>query len=159
MTQKISLLILALTMLGAGCTSTTQPVTQNVPTRQEITEVVVGKKTVKVELRNDDAGRAQGLSGRATLSADTGMLFDFTDTSTRIPGFWMKEMLFDIDIIWISQNKITAINRSVPKPAEGVTLDQLPVYYPPGEIDYVLEVPAGWSQKNKIEIGELVQFK
>lgn len=159
MKQKISVLILALTMLAAGCTSTNQPVSVNMPKQQNITEVTVGKKKVIVELRDDDGGRAQGLSGRQNLAPDTGMLFDFTNTSTRIPGFWMKEMLFDIDIIWISQNKITAINRSVAKPREGASLDQLPVYYPPGEIDYVLEVPSGWSQKNKIEIGELVQFK
>lgn len=159
MSKKIIWLPLVLTFISAGCHSSTNTTTSLPQKQVAITSVMIGKKTVKVEVMDTDEKRSQGLSGRTALPDGQGLLFDFTNVDNRLPGFWMKEMLFDIDILWIADNKVIAINRNVPKPDPNIPLRQLPVYYPPAEVDYVLEVPAGFSERNKIEIGELAKFR
>ena len=67
----------------------------------------------------------------------------------------MKDMRISIDIIWIGNGKIIGIEHDVPLPPEDA---DLPVYYPPTEISHVLEVPAGWSKKNNIVVGETVSL-
>lgn len=159
MKMKFMSATLAVLLLASGCATAKQQDTKNITKQVGITSVTISKKTVAVEVMDNDEKRERGLSGRAHLSPDSGMLFDFTSSSDRLPAFWMKDMLFDIDILWIKNGKVIAINRSVPKPAPNTPLNQLRSYLPPSEIDYVLEVNSGWSVKNKIEIGELVTFK
>ncbi|HEX3096056.1 MAG TPA: DUF192 domain-containing protein [Patescibacteria group bacterium] len=112
--------------------------------------IKVGNLNLNVDVASDDASREQGLSGREKLDDGTGMLFDFTNTDFQKPGFWMKEMNFSIDIIWIHNGKVIGIQANAPLPPQD---GDLPVYYPPSDINYVLEVPAGWSAKNKITVG------
>ncbi|MDP2651407.1 MAG: DUF192 domain-containing protein, partial [bacterium] len=80
-----------------------------------------------------------------------GMLFVFNTPG--IYPFWMKEMNFDIDIIWISEERVViGIERSV-----------FPESYPeavvpPAPIMYVLELPSDSAQRNGVDIGESVYF-
>jgi uncharacterized protein len=83
---------------------------------------------VSVEVARTPAARARGLSGHAPLGEDEGMLFLF-DEADRY-GFWMKDMLFPIDIIWIR---------------DGVVDGALPSYAPREPADTVLEVRAGFA--------------
>lgn len=117
--------------------------------------ITVGKKTIYVQIVTAPAEMSQGLSGRQALNPDQGMLFDFK--SSQRPGFWMKEMNFDLDFIWISQNKIIGITQNVPRPAAADS--NLPVYYPPGNVDMVLEVNSGWAEKNGVKVGDFVALK
>lgn len=116
-------------------------------------KVLLANQEVEAEVADNDASREQGLSGRKELLEGQGMLFDFTNTDFKKPGFWMKDMLINIDIIWINNGKIVGIESNVPLPPED---DDLPVYYPPSEVTHVLEVPAGWSTKNNVVVGESV---
>ena len=65
-------------------------------------------------------------------------------------------MLFPIDIIWIQDNYIIAIEKNVPIP----TGDQqnIPQYRSPQPVNYVLEVNAGFTDKTNIAIGNEVDF-
>ena len=54
-------------------------------------------KRLNLEVRDDEIGRVQGLSGRSSLSESSAMLFVFDIESDRY-CFWMKDMKFDIDI-------------------------------------------------------------
>jgi uncharacterized membrane protein (UPF0127 family) len=119
------------------------------PTKQ----IKVENLDLTVEVADTDASREQGLSGRSQLADGTGMLFDFTNTGFTKPGFWMKDMLIPIDIIWINKDKIIGVEANAPLPPED---DDLPVYYPASEITHVLEVPAGWFKKNNLKIGDTV---
>jgi uncharacterized protein len=118
-------------------------------------KITVANQELTVEVADTDASRTQGLSDREKLDEGTGMLFDFTNTDFKKPGFWMKDMRISIDIIWIGNGKIIGIEHDVPLPPEDA---DLPVYYPPTEISHVLEVPAGWSKKNNIVVGETVSL-
>ena len=114
-------------------------------------EVMLGGKTFSVEIADNNISRTRGLSGHAPLSAYGGMIFIFQKADTY--GFWMKDMLFPLDIIWIDSNfKINHIESSLspqtyPK-----------VFYPEGKSLYVLEVSAGQANSLNLEVGDSVKF-
>ncbi len=116
--------------------------------------IKVNDRSVDVEVADTDDSRKLGLSGRDKLDEGKGLLFDFTNTDFKRPGFWMKDMNFSIDIIWIKDGKVIDIKNDAPLPPD----DNLPVYYPPSEVSHVLEVPAGWSAKNNITAGSTVSL-
>lgn len=158
MKKKIFLLTLTLStlLLGVGCIKQNE-YTQNADSDYK-TPIQVGSKKLFVQIANTNALRQQGLSGKTELQQDHGMLFDFTNTNDTRPSFWMKEMQFAIDIIWINDNKIIGITKSVPAPSAGTTDYELKTYPPPGDISFVLEVNAGWSDKNNITVGDELKF-
>lgn len=121
------------------------------------TTITVGGKTVNVEVAKTEATRELGLGGRTSLAADAGMLFVF-DSKGISPGFWMKGMLFPLDIIWISGGKIVAIDKNIQAPAAGTPDENLVIYNAGVPIDYVLEVNAGYSANNGVKVGTLVDL-
>lgn len=151
---------LAITLMAFGCNPqnpSQQNSNPNLP--NQIKSAKLGTGTVNVEIANTDAMRSQGLSGRPALPENNGMLFDFTRSSQKKPSFWMKNMFIPLDIIWIRGGKVIGIAKNAPPPKAGATDSNLPVYSPPGEIDYVLEVNAGWSDKHKVSTGTQVIFQ
>lgn len=130
-------------------TSSTPTITENnLPPIQP--SLLLGTSTVlKIELATTSEARERGLSGRDSLAPDTGLLFIFPESA--LYGFWMKEMNFSIDIIWLNEAgevvEITkeALPESYPK-----------AFYPPEPVKYVLEVNAGYADENKIEIGDIL---
>lgn len=122
------------------------------PTTKSLT---IKNKVLSVEIADTDELRAKGLSGRTSLDEDKGMLFLF-NTKKVTPGFWMKDMLMPIDIIWITDGKVSKIDANVQPPKAGVSENRLPVYTPSAPIDYVLEVKAGFSQKFSVKVGDSV---
>jgi len=64
--------------------------------------VHIAGQDIKVDLALTEAQREQGLSGRQSLNENEGMLFVF-DSPGNYP-FWMKDMNFPIDIIWLSED-------------------------------------------------------
>lgn len=135
---------------------TTSPALQNTQKQTDAT-ITIGTATLAAEIAITPQQQAQGLSNRDWLADNTGMLFDFTNSYNKQPSFWMKDMRFSIDIIWISQGTIVHIDTNVPVPA--TTHPTLQTYSPPGSIDYVLEVNAGFSQVHNINIGDQVIIK
>ena len=81
------------------------------------------------------------------------MLFFFPESAKA--AFWMKNVKFPIDIIWIENNKVVGIEKNV-QPQPGVADSDLALYYSPGLIRHVLEVNAGFSDSNGIENGDEV---
>ena len=118
-------------------------------TTQETKQVTIGSKTFLVELATINEQQTAGLSNRISLPQNQGMLFVFSP-ATNI-SFWMKDMKFGIDIIWIKDGKVTQINKGVPAPAENVSAQDLETYSTDKPVDYVLEVNAG--EADEIEVG------
>ncbi len=88
------------------------------------------------EVVTDPAAQERGLGGRTDVPADYGMLFVFPQDDT--VGFWMKDMLVPIDIIWLSDTgTILGIDADV------ATSTYPNVFYPPEPVKYVLETRAG----------------
>jgi len=108
--------------------------------------------TVEVARTADE--KARGLSGRRGLAEGAGMLFVFDEPLT--PSFWMPEMQFDLDIIWIRDDAIVDISARVPHPNPGTPLAQLPTYSPRAPVTHVLEMPAGWVEQHRVAAGDKV---
>ena len=106
--------------------------------------VTIGEKTIKVTVAKTKEERSKGLSGTTSLEENNGMLFVFDPEAS--PTFWMKDMLISIDIIWISDGKVVKIDKNVQIDSK--------TYNPGQPIDYVLEVNAGFSDKNNIKVGD-----
>ncbi len=101
-----------------------------------------------VEVAQTPAEQSRGLSGHAPLAPDEGMLFPFPAGSQ--PGFWMKDMLFPIDIVWIADGRVIGfVERAVPDDTSGRA-----VYYPPSAITDVLEVSAGTVARLGMQVGD-----
>ena len=102
--------------------------------------------------------RAQGLSGRANLATGTGMLFVYENEVS--PPFWMKEMRFPLDMVWIdAQCTVADITHDVPPPAPGQALDDLLTYAPSVPVQYVLEINAGEAISAGLRRGDPVEFQ
>ncbi|MDP1719086.1 MAG: DUF192 domain-containing protein [bacterium] len=104
-----------------------------------------------VEVADTSAARSQGLSDREQLAENQGMLFVFPVPA--IYPFWMKDMKFPIDIIWIRGNKVIGVADNAAVPG-GATL---PIYSPPGLMDKVLEVGVGVAAKLGIKEGTIIK--
>ena len=100
--------------------------------------LTVAGTTLPVEVADDALERSRGLSGRASLQSNTGMLFLFEEP--QLVSFWMKDMNFALDFLWIRDGVVVDITEHVPAPTE----DDLPTYAPNQPVDMVLEVNAGW---------------
>lgn len=110
-------------------------------------KVSVGECEFRLEFVSDDESRRAGLSNRDNLCDECGMLFEFSDKEKLT--FWMKDMRFDLDIIWISDNKVIGIEKNVSKDLKGTVSS-------PDLADKVLEINAGKSDEcNIIEGSEL----
>lgn len=113
----------------------------------------VGLLTVEVVVSNGAIER--GLSGRSAVSAD-GLLFVMPERS--IPRFWMKAMLFDLDIVWIDDSTIVDITTNVPAPDPKTPLSDLPVYSPTQPVTRVLEIPSGQVQQYNLQVGDILEM-
>ncbi len=108
---------------------------------------------LQVEVVATPEKMALGLSGRDQIGSD-GMLFIFAEK--RPLSFWMKEMRFPLDMVWIADNQVIEITRNVPIPEPGTPLSQLPRYSPQKPADMVLEIPAGKAKELGIDSGSTV---
>lgn len=101
-----------------------------------------------VELAQTPKQWETGLSHRQTLGEIGGMLFIFP--REHIPLFWMKDMAFPIDMIWVASGKVVDITSRAPVE----TGDKLPTYSPSVPVTMVLETRAGWALENNITVGD-----
>ncbi len=110
--------------------------------------VIVGTETFDVEKAITSDEKTRGLSNRPSLAKNSGLLFIFEPAQEQ--SFWMREMKFNIDIVWIADDTVVGIERNVPMPLPNTKLSELPLYQPPTAVDYVLEVNAGAADEIKI---------
>jgi len=114
-------------------------------------EVVIdGRVTINVEVARSSQAQTRGLGGRPSLKKGTGMAFPYNGPGLR--GIWMKAMLIPIDILWIREGRIVAIEANVPPPSLN---GELAVFS--HVADLVLEVPAGYAKEMEIRVGQSVR--
>lgn len=117
----------------------------------------IGNKSINVVVANNADARSKGLGGVTSMPSDQGMLFVF-ESKKITPSFWMKGMKIPLDIIWISDGRVSQINTNVMPPAANTPDSSLTIYTPTYPIDYVLEVNGGFSTNNNIRVGDLVEI-
>jgi len=90
---------------------------------------------------------------RDNLGVDQGMLFLLKEEA--VHTFWMKNMRFPLDIIWIDKEKKIV---DIAKNALPCVNNTCPNLVPRQKSQFVLEVNAGYADKNNIKIGEILDF-
>ena len=129
------------------------------PTAEPATgpRVRIGETTFGVEVADNLEARARGLSGRESLPPGEGMLFIFEET--RVHTFWMKDMMFPLDLVWIGEQcAVESISPNVPPPTPEQADSDLPRFRPPQPVRYVLEINGGEAAAAKIQVGDPVAF-
>lgn len=121
--------------------------------RRKASQVTINSGKFQVAIAKTDTQRQIGLSDTKSLPENKGMLFLFDQ-----PGyysFWMRQMKFPIDIIYIRGNKVTTVFSNVPPSTKN---GNLPLYQPKDKSEKVLEVNAGVAKKYNIQEGSTVKI-
>lgn len=122
--------------------------------KNQKTEVSINNETFKVKVAETDEEKQIGLSKTNKLGDNQGMLFVFSKPDYY--SFWMKEMKFPIDIIYIRGNKVVTIITNAQAPTEENT--NLQIYQPKDASDKVLEINAGLAEKYNIKEGSTINI-
>src|ERR1044072_4423061 len=118
------------------------------------TTVTAKNTTLVVDLALTPDQQSRGLSGREKMSENQGMLFVMHSPARY--GFWMKEMKFPLDILWLDTKGVAVYLKQNLQPC--ITILNCPTYTPDTDSLYVLETVAGFSQRHAITKGTQFNF-
>ena len=144
----ISLAIVAVIGLGIAMRMTTLYSNENVGEKY----LEINGKKILLEVADTEVKREHGLSDRQSLAPDTGMLFVF-DTPG-FPEFWMKDMHFPIDMIFLDKDLRVVTTFASAQPSSYPA-----IFKPTAPAQFVIEVQAGFVEKNHIIYQEQLKIK
>lgn len=116
----------------------------------KIADVIINQKKIKVEIATSPLELYRGLSSRAELCSNCGMLFNFTNSEEQ--EFVMRDMNFPLDIIFINNGQI--INIAANSAPEGNNPRR--IYHSVRPTNQVLEINGGYAEASGFKIGDLV---
>jgi uncharacterized membrane protein (UPF0127 family) len=111
--------------------------------------VTLGQTGVKAEVVHSPGKIYLGLGYRQELPEGRGMLFLMPRKEPQ--NFCMRGMKFPIDIIWIAGGKIVGLEKNVSPKFTGTLCSPEPV-------NYILEVPGGFCDRNGLQVGDPVKW-
>jgi uncharacterized membrane protein (UPF0127 family) len=120
-----------------------------------ILDVRLAGNALKLVVANSPKAKSEGLSNKGEIPQD-GMIFFFYERS--ILSFWMKEMRFPIDIVWIDGNKVIGIEKHVQIPVPYARVNELKIYNSNDVADIVVELAAGAADKLNIVPGSILEL-
>jgi uncharacterized membrane protein (UPF0127 family) len=110
-----------------------------------------GPVTVAVEVAATDSARAQGLMYRRELADGRGMVFVFPDEAEH--SFWMKNTMIALDMLFVAGDGYIV----------GIHANAAPLSLTPISVGkaskWVIEVPAGFSERSGIAVGDQVRLR
>lgn len=153
--MKKIFIVFILVLIGIGAYDVLLPIFtgKNQQTQPQLSTITFGTQTYKIEIADTDDARSKGLSGRSTLARDEGMLFIFQTKDTY--SFWMKDMQFPLDFVWLDGDTVVDITENVPVP---LTATYAPAFRPKQAVNQVLEINAGEIKRVGIKVGDKVGF-
>jgi uncharacterized protein len=108
-------------------------------------------KAIEIEVADTPKETQQGLMYRQKMDENKGMLFIFPDMQPR--GFWMKNTLISLDIIYVDADKTIV---SIQKNTTPLSEQSLPS---DGKAQYVIEINAGFVDNYGLKAGDKVDFQ
>jgi uncharacterized membrane protein (UPF0127 family) len=113
--------------------------------------VSINGDSYQVALANDAFKRGQGLSNQESLMEDYGMMFFFHQAGRH--SFWMKDMNFALDIIWVDNTG------EIIHVAPNVSSDSFPNTFTPNQPAlHVLEFNGGFMDEKGYKVGDFVEY-
>lgn len=110
-------------------------------------QIEVGGETIQLEVARTPQEWATGLMFRSSLPDHRGMVFLFE--RPRYPQFWMKNVAFPLDIIFLRNHRIQKIVTAPPCAAK-----PCPKYRPDEAVDSVIELPGGRAAELGLQEGD-----
>lgn len=111
--------------------------------------IFLGDTPVTVSVADTPETQQKGLSHVTSLPENEGMLFIFPKEGDY--GFWMKDTLIPLDIIWVNdQFEVVHVERNV-RPESYPT-----IYHSPAPARFVVETNAFFASTFNIETGDSV---
>lgn len=117
------------------------------------TKVCYQNHCFKTKIAKTKAERKKGLKKRKNLKEDEAMLFDFPQEGKL--GFWMKDTLIPLDIIWLNKNKEVIKIKHEAQPCKSLPC---PVFKPEKKSKYVLEIKGGRAKEIGVKKDERLKF-
>lgn len=106
-----------------------------------------------VALAQSEERKEIGLSYLQNMPENRGMAFIYKEPD--IYPFWMKDMNFDLDFIWVRNGKIIEVTPYV----SSKVIDQYKITKPYSPVDTVIELNAGQIEANQIGVGDTVNMR
>jgi uncharacterized protein len=113
----------------------------------------IAGKYVGVEYASTPEKRQRGLMFREKMETDHGMFFTFDKMGYY--GFWMKNTLIPLDILWIDENLYVV---DIKTNFAACASDPCETYTPKYPAKYVLELNSGWVINNQVKIGDQIEI-
>lgn len=121
-----------------------------IPRSSDCSGLQINRQCINLERMTTDEQRMRGLSGRDNLSANKGMLFVFESPAQQC--FWMKDMKFPIDMVFINHKK------QIVKIYDQVKPSTYPESFCADDVRYVVELNAGYGKRYNLYIGQALDF-
>jgi hypothetical protein len=116
--------------------------------------VCIGSACFDAELAVTADERSRGLMSREALLPGTGMLFVFPREGRH--GFWMKNTLIELDIVFIGADRRVV---DIARRAQPCRTEPCAQYYPAAPAAYALEIAGGLADRFGIAAGDPVEFR
>jgi uncharacterized membrane protein (UPF0127 family) len=110
----------------------------------------IGGELIQLEVAKTPQQQALGLMYRTDLADDHGMLFLFAQP--RVVGFWMKNCKIPLDMIFLRDDVVKAIQVNA-LPCEQ---EPCPTYGPDVPVNRVIELRGGRSQELGLKVGDRI---
>lgn len=152
MKRMLSVVVVVLVVLAGSfvylMTTLKTKAVETEPTMLPTAMIRVGDRQMIVELAQDPLSRQRGLSYRESLPEDRGMLFVFGTPETQ--RFWMYQMHFPLDMVFINGDTVVDIAADVPEPSGGIPA----TVTSKAKADKVLEINAGKATEWGLKVGD-----
>ncbi|NEP16388.1 MAG: DUF192 domain-containing protein [Leptolyngbya sp. SIO4C1] len=116
-------------------------------------QAAVGSEVIQLEVAQTAEQQATGLMYRTALADNRGMLFPFE--SPRRTAFWMKNVPIALDMVFLLNGRVQAIQAEAPPCAT----EPCPVYGPSRLlVDQVIELRGGRAAELGLEPGDRIEI-
>lgn len=115
----------------------------------KITRLTAGSRVFYVEIVSSEKKLQKGLGDRKKMCDYCGMLFKFKEQGRY--SFWMKDMRFPLDIIWLKDGEVVYLEKNVSEKSSKTI-------FPNADADSVLEINAGISDEIGLKKGDKIGF-
>ena len=116
-------------------------------------ETKINNQKIELEVAATKKEQDTGLMYRTSLPNNRGMLFKFK--SPQKVSFWMKNCQISLDMIFLRDGVVKAIELSAPP----CTADPCPSYKPDTAIDQVIELRGGRSAELGVKVGDRIEIE
>jgi len=116
-------------------------------------KVQIAGRPIELEVAKTAEQQDIGLMYRTSLPDDRGMLFEFK--SARRVSFWMKNCKIPLDMIFLRDGVVEAIELSAPP----CTTDPCPTYGPDTGVDRVIELRGGRAAELGVKVGDRIEIE